>query len=90
VGRVILNYQAEFVIKRKPDNGGDKHYDSVNLIREDFESGALHPGDLKPAVSKALNALLNDVRAGMKKNELKQAQKKLEAYTKKMRKQKKK
>lgn len=86
----ILNYQAEFVIKRKPDNGGDKHYDSVNLIREDFESGALHPGDLKPAVSKALNALLNDVRAGMKKNELKQAQKKLEAYTKKMRKQKKK
>eukprot|EP00443_Scrippsiella_acuminata_P085087 CAMPEP_0115536160 /NCGR_PEP_ID=MMETSP0271-20121206/87627_1 /TAXON_ID=71861 /ORGANISM="Scrippsiella trochoidea, Strain CCMP3099" /LENGTH=677 /DNA_ID=CAMNT_0002968831 /DNA_START=20 /DNA_END=2050 /DNA_ORIENTATION=- len=46
----LLKFQREFVVQRKPDNGGDKSYSDVEALREDFASGALHPGDLKPAL----------------------------------------
>lgn len=62
----LLPFQKEFTIVRKPENGGDKAYSELTTLREDFASGALHPGDLKPALSKAVNALLEPVRAGFK------------------------
>jgi tyrosyl-tRNA synthetase len=39
------------LIARKPENGGDKIYNSYPELEADFASGALHPGDLKPAVT---------------------------------------
>jgi len=79
----------EFVITRKPDNGGDKQYTQVQALWDDFESGALHPGDLKPAVAKMLNAALECTRPGLKDNDaLKKAQKELDAYTKSLAKKK--
>merc|ERR1712241_1127817 len=81
VGDFLLPLQGEFVVKRKPDNDGDKVYTSGNDIRADFATGALHPGDLKPALGKALNAALDGVRAGVKSSkELKRAQKKLDDF----------
>lgn len=79
----------EFVVTRKPDNGGDKTYTKAKDMWADFESGALHPGDLKPAVGKSLNALLGGARAGLKDTDsLKKAQKELEAYVKSLTKKK--
>lgn len=83
----LLPLSGEFVLKRKEANGGDKSYTTVDAIREDFAAGELHPGDLKPAVGGALNRALAAARDGLKgSKELKNAQKKLEAYAKKKRK----
>jgi len=45
-------------IARGPDNGGDVTYTAATLEKmvADFKSGALHPGDLKPALTKALDS----------------------------------
>ncbi|KAJ8604351.1 hypothetical protein CTAYLR_002534 [Chrysophaeum taylorii] len=45
-------------IKRPPANGGDKAYASRQDLVADFRSQALHPGDLKPAVTDALSRTL--------------------------------
>ena len=37
-------------------------YKDIEALEADFESGALHPVDLKPAVTSALNAILQPVR----------------------------
>ena len=37
-------------------------YTSVAELQGDYESGALHPGDLKPALSRSLNTILQPVR----------------------------
>jgi len=88
VNSVLLPLNGEFVITRKPDNGGDKTYTTAEDLRADYASGELHPGDLKPAVSRALNAVLDKVRPGLKTSALKTAQKKLAAYAKASQKQK--
>lgn len=47
-------------INRSPENGGDKAYGAADLaaMTADFASGALHPGDLKPAVVAGLQGTL--------------------------------
>ena len=37
-------------------------YTTAADLKEDFASGALHPGDLKPALARQLNAILQPVR----------------------------
>lgn len=37
-------------------------------LEADYTSGALHPGDLKPALSKALNTILQPVRTHFETN----------------------
>jgi len=87
---VLMTLQGSVLVPRKAENGGDLHYTDVEVLHSDFASGALHPGDLKPAVGKALNAALEGVREGLKgSSELKNAQKKLEAYVKAQKKGKK-
>lgn len=49
-------------VSRTDSNGGNKLYTSYGELEADFASGALHPGDLKPAVAKAVNAMLQPVR----------------------------
>ena len=39
-----------------------REYTTYEEIEADYRSGALHPGDLKPALAKALNAILQPVR----------------------------
>ena len=39
-----------------------REYTSYEEVVRDYGSGALHPGDLKPALAKALNAILQPVR----------------------------
>lgn len=49
-------------ISRSEENGGNKSFSSYDELEADFMSGALHPGDVKPAVAKAINVMLQPVR----------------------------
>jgi len=85
----LLKLQDSFDITRKAENGGDLSYTDVERLRKDFESGALHPGDLKPALQKNLNAILEPVRAALKDSDIvKKAEKELENYAKSQQKKK--
>nr|KJB56435.1 hypothetical protein B456_009G119700 [Gossypium raimondii] len=55
---IIFPWFNEFRVERNADNGGDKTYKDFEELVSDYESGGLHPGDLKPALSKALNKIL--------------------------------
>ncbi|KAK5830853.1 Tyrosine--tRNA ligase [Gossypium arboreum] len=59
---IIFPWFNEFRVERNADNGGGKTYKDFEELVSDYESGGLHPGDLKPALSKALNKILQPVR----------------------------
>jgi tyrosyl-tRNA synthetase len=58
-----------FTVQRKPEYGGSIHYSSFEQLEADFASKALHPGDLKVAVTKAVNSLLNPIRKAFASDE---------------------
>ena len=49
-------------IERDQKFGGDIEYDNFKDLASDFENGSLHPLDLKKAVAKYLNKLLENAR----------------------------
>lgn len=55
-------------MRRKPDHGGDKTYESYDEVASDYEQGLLHPGDLKPALARGINAILEPVRRHFKED----------------------
>lgn len=55
---IIFPAVGKIEIKRKEDNGGNVLYEKYEVLLKDFEEGKLHPGDLKPAVAGAINALI--------------------------------
>ncbi|XP_015573604.1 tyrosine--tRNA ligase 1, cytoplasmic [Ricinus communis] len=59
---IIFPWFNEFKVERSEKNGGEKTYESFEKLVADYESGELHPGDLKPALSKAINMILKPVR----------------------------
>lgn len=75
-GNPILNYTKhiifgrnnELLITRKPQNGGDRLYTNYDELESDYAQGLLHPGDLKPAVAAAINAMLEPVREHFRSN----------------------
>ncbi|KAF3448570.1 hypothetical protein FNV43_RR09283 [Rhamnella rubrinervis] len=62
IKHLILPWFKEFTVVRSADNGGDRTYNSFEELIAEYESGELHPADLKPALSKALNKILEPVR----------------------------
>ncbi|CBI34667.3 hypothetical protein VitviT2T_001970 [Vitis vinifera] len=62
VNYIIFPWFNEFKVERKAENGGDKIFKSYEELIADYENGELHPGDLKPSLSKALNKILQPVR----------------------------
>ncbi|KAK2974598.1 hypothetical protein RJ640_028515, partial [Escallonia rubra] len=65
---ITLPWFNEFKVERKVENGGSKTFTSYEEIIADYECGELHPSDLKPALSKALNVILQPVRDHFKHN----------------------
>ncbi|KAJ7952302.1 Tyrosine--tRNA ligase [Quillaja saponaria] len=65
---LILPWFNEFIVERSADNGGDKTFKTFEELISSYASGELHPGDLKPALSKALNKILEPVREHFKKD----------------------
>ncbi|KAM1146210.1 hypothetical protein ACFX13_038858 [Malus domestica] len=63
---LILPWFNEFVVERTEKNGGNKTFKTFEELAADYESGELHPADLKSALSKALNKILEPVRAHFK------------------------
>mmetsp|Transcript_76376 Transcript_76376/g.210907 ORF Transcript_76376/g.210907 Transcript_76376/m.210907 type:complete len:745 (-) Transcript_76376:109-2343(-) len=79
----LRSLHEEFVVLRKPENGGNMVYSDLEALQKDFASGSLHPGDLKPALSRMVNMVLEKLRVGLGSDEVvKKAQKDLENYTK--------
>ncbi|KAH7548519.1 hypothetical protein JRO89_XS14G0146500 [Xanthoceras sorbifolium] len=59
---IIFPWFNEFKVERSAANGGDKTYTNYEELLADYEEEKLHPADLKPALSKALNKILQPVR----------------------------
>ncbi|XWS11638.1 hypothetical protein CRYUN_Cryun37aG0016000 [Craigia yunnanensis] len=59
---IIFPWFNEFRVERSAGNGGDKTFKNFEELVSYYESGELHPGDLKPALSRALNKILQPVR----------------------------
>eukprot|EP00450_Noctiluca_scintillans_P013971 CAMPEP_0194508754 /NCGR_PEP_ID=MMETSP0253-20130528/39094_1 /TAXON_ID=2966 /ORGANISM="Noctiluca scintillans" /LENGTH=734 /DNA_ID=CAMNT_0039351825 /DNA_START=17 /DNA_END=2221 /DNA_ORIENTATION=- len=78
-----LLHKKELAVTRKPDNGGDKNYADTDSLSSDYSSGTLHPGDLKPAVSRLVNEILSATRPGFTEDDtVKKAAKEMEAHFK--------
>ncbi|KAJ8492274.1 hypothetical protein OPV22_013995 [Ensete ventricosum] len=65
---IVFPWFGHFEVVRKEENGGNKTYNIMEELILDYESGVLHPADLKPALSKALNLILQPVRDHFKNN----------------------
>lgn len=78
-------------ISRSAENGGDVTYTSKSQVEADFESGALHPGDLKGCISTIMVDVLTKTSEAIKMDgDAAKGVKALKAWEKKMSKQKKK
>ncbi|KAK3155112.1 hypothetical protein QOZ80_2BG0199000 [Eleusine coracana subsp. coracana] len=59
---VVLLFLGKFEVVRKKENGGDKTFLSMEELAADYVSGALHPSDVKLALAKSLNEILQPAR----------------------------
>ncbi|XP_037432758.1 tyrosine--tRNA ligase 2, cytoplasmic-like [Triticum dicoccoides] len=59
---IILPWFRKFEVARMDDNSCSKIFLSMEEIIADYQSGALHPADLKVALIKATNLILQPVR----------------------------
>ncbi|XP_065860792.1 tyrosine--tRNA ligase 1, cytoplasmic [Euphorbia lathyris] len=59
---IVFPWFNEFKVERSEGNGGDRIFTSFEELVAEYGSGQLHPADLKPALSKALNKILQPVR----------------------------
>ncbi|KDD75145.1 class I (W and Y) tRNA synthetase [Helicosporidium sp. ATCC 50920] len=62
IQNIVLPWCKRLVIERDEAHGGPRTYTEFHEITEDYASGALHPSDLKPALAKAINEILQPVR----------------------------
>lgn len=78
---IILPWFHRFEVLRSEDAGGNTVYHNIEDLIKDYESEALHPGDLKNGISRALNMILQPVRDHFKNNpEARELLKKVKAY----------
>ncbi|ETO22401.1 hypothetical protein RFI_14798 [Reticulomyxa filosa] len=66
VKHIVFGKLEQFVVKRKPEHGGDLIYTSYEQLEKDYAEGNLHPGDLKPSLAEAINSFLEPVRSHFK------------------------
>jgi tyrosyl-tRNA synthetase len=59
---IVFGSLGEFNIERPEKYGGNKRYATFEELSEDYAAGNLHPGDLKPALAKAINKIIQPVR----------------------------
>eukprot|EP00882_Tetradesmus_deserticola_P006847 GHRQ01007213.1.p1 GENE.GHRQ01007213.1~~GHRQ01007213.1.p1 ORF type:complete len:401 (+),score=210.10 GHRQ01007213.1:557-1759(+) len=62
IEHIVFPWFSKFEVTRNEANGGNKCYTDMADLKADFSSGALHPADFKPALSRALNSILEPVR----------------------------
>ncbi|PWA94994.1 tyrosine--tRNA ligase [Artemisia annua] len=59
---IVFPWFNEFKVERKEEQGGAKVFSNFEELVADYAKGDLHPKDLKTALSKALNKILQPVR----------------------------
>ena len=59
---IIFPKFGKLFIERKEENGGNVLYESYDKLCQDYKDEKVHPGDLKPAVAKSINAMIEPVR----------------------------
>lgn len=59
---IILPRLGKFEVVQKGENGGNKMFLRIEELTADYSSGALHPADMKQALAKAINIILQPVR----------------------------
>ena len=80
----------KLTIPRSSDNGGEIVYSSVDNVKTDFASGALHPSDLKPPLIKIAVGVLDKIATALNSSgDAKKAAATLKNFQKKLSKQKK-
>lgn len=85
-----LKKETPLIISRPEENGGTCQYEDVSTLEKDFQSEALHPGDLKASVSAAVMDVFQHLSSALKADkETTQATKTLKAFQKKISKMKK-
>lgn len=65
---VVIPWCGKFSVTRTEENGGDKDYLAYEEVEADFLAEALHPGDVKPALARHLNQILQPVRDHFQNN----------------------
>jgi len=63
---IVFQKLETFDVERNKENGGPKSFKSYEEVVQDFESGTLHPGDLKSSLVKAIDKIIEPVRAHFK------------------------
>jgi tyrosyl-tRNA synthetase len=69
VKHYVFPYFGKLKIERDSKFGGDVEYESLDSLLQDFKEMKLHPMDLKRAVAKYLNELIDDARKELTKIE---------------------
>jgi tyrosyl-tRNA synthetase len=59
---IVLPCLGKFEVALKGDNGGSKTFVNMEEFTVDYESGALDPSDVKQALAKAINMMMQPVR----------------------------
>ncbi len=65
---ILFERIENFLIERPEKYGGNVEYKSYEELEKDFQNGKLNPPDLKPAVIKYLNELLDPIRKHFEKD----------------------
>eukprot|EP01040_Poterioochromonas_malhamensis_P018860 gene18860-22115_t len=74
---IILGYYGKITITTSE---GPVEYTNYDTLEADYVSGKIHPGDLKPAVSEALNRILEPVRQHFSQGEPKALLEKIKKF----------
>jgi tyrosyl-tRNA synthetase len=69
VKHYVFPYFGKLKIERDSKFGGDVEYENLDSLLQDFKEMKLHPMDLKRAVAKYLNELIDDARKELTKIE---------------------
>lgn len=69
IQHIVLPWCKCFKVIRPEAHGGDVTYSKFEDLLQDYASGELHPGDLKPALARHLNEILQPVRDHFEQNQ---------------------
>ncbi|XP_071506969.1 tyrosine--tRNA ligase, cytoplasmic-like [Diadema antillarum] len=59
---LLPNIKTDFVVERSEEHGGNVSFSTYEALEEAFAKGDVHPGDLKVAVTRELNKLMDPIR----------------------------
>ncbi|XP_047079252.1 tyrosine--tRNA ligase 1, cytoplasmic-like [Lolium rigidum] len=68
IQHIVFPWFGKFEVLRNERSGGNRTYVTMEELLVDYISGALHPGDVKAALTKAINQILQPVRDHFNKN----------------------